>query len=211
VAPRLSRNPLGIIALFIVMIYGFASLVLGIAAKALTQHERWPLIAFLVSFPVVVLWTFYILVSKHHHKLYAPFEYPTEVVPKLFIVPSIPVPTSNEPITQTHIALTSTCWRAPKHDSRFPYPVYRFDVVVVGADSVLDRIERVVYHLPPAWNEFGTEPRAFQEKQKRLDRFRLEDITFSDLIVHADVYVREQKEPVTLSTFVQRSETGHRL
>jgi hypothetical protein len=202
---------LGIIALFIVLIYGFASLVLGIAAKDLTDLERWPLIIFLVMFPVVVLWTFYVLVSKHHHKLYAPFEYPKEVVPQLFIAANIPVPPSSEPITQTHIALTSSCWRAPKHDHRFPHPAYRFDVVVVGADPALDRIERVVYHLPQAWDHHGTEPRARQEKRNRRVRFRLEDITFADLIVHADVHVMEQPEPVRLSTFVRRAESGPRI
>lgn len=73
-AKGLARNPLGIIALFIVLIYGFASLVVGLSS-ALSGGERLPLIWFLVVFPVLVLIVFAWLVSKHHAKLYAPTDY----------------------------------------------------------------------------------------------------------------------------------------
>lgn len=71
----LARNPLGIIALFISLIYGFASLLLNSAAESLTVPERWPLILFIVFFPVLVLVAFYKLVTKHHGKLYAPGDF----------------------------------------------------------------------------------------------------------------------------------------
>jgi hypothetical protein len=71
----LVKNPIGIIALFISMIYGFANLLLGATAKSLTSEERFPLIIFIVLFPVVVLGIFYLLVSRHHGKLYAPGDY----------------------------------------------------------------------------------------------------------------------------------------
>jgi CheY-like chemotaxis protein len=74
IAKGLARNPLGIIALFIVLIYGFASLVVGLS-DALSGGERLPLIWFLVVFPVLVLIVFAWLVSKHHAKLYAPTDY----------------------------------------------------------------------------------------------------------------------------------------
>jgi hypothetical protein len=73
-AKGLAKNPLGIIALFIVMIYGFAALTLG-ATNHLTESERLPLAWFLVIFPVIVLGTFGWLVSQHHEKLYAPADY----------------------------------------------------------------------------------------------------------------------------------------
>lgn len=73
-AKGLARNPLGIIALFIVLIYGFAALTLGINAR-LEASDRTPLVWFLVLFPVAVLVLFGWLVSSHHEKLYAPGDY----------------------------------------------------------------------------------------------------------------------------------------
>ena len=74
-AQKLSRNPLGIIALFIVLVYGIAALVLGLSSNNLQPNERLPLIYFLVFFPVIVLIAFYRLVSNHHMKLYAPIDF----------------------------------------------------------------------------------------------------------------------------------------
>lgn len=71
----LTRNPLGIVALFISLIYGIASLLLGLSAEKLTCYERWPLIIFIVVFPVLILIVFYELVTKHHGKLYAPGDF----------------------------------------------------------------------------------------------------------------------------------------
>ena len=73
-AKGLARNPLGIIALFIVLIYGFASLVVGVSSN-LEPSERLPIVWFLVIFPVIVLSVFGWLVSRHHEKLYAPKDY----------------------------------------------------------------------------------------------------------------------------------------
>lgn len=71
----LVKNPIGIIALFISLIYAFANLLLGATAGTLDHSERFPLIVFIVLFPVVVLGVFYLLVTKHHGKLYAPGDY----------------------------------------------------------------------------------------------------------------------------------------
>ena len=76
-ATGLSKNPLGIIALFIVLVYGFASLVVGFNSSFETI-EKLPLIWFLVIFPVFVLVVFGWLVSQHHEKLYAPSDYKEE-------------------------------------------------------------------------------------------------------------------------------------
>ncbi|MFZ2269785.1 MAG: hypothetical protein WAV95_19595 [Azonexus sp.] len=73
-AKGLARNPLGIIALFIVLIYGFAALTLGFNSH-LDAGERLPLVWFLVLFPVAVLALFGWLVSQHNEKLYAPSDY----------------------------------------------------------------------------------------------------------------------------------------
>jgi hypothetical protein len=75
-AQGLSRNPLGIIALFIVLVYGIAGLVLASSSGDLQAIERLPLVGFLVVFPVIVLIVFYFLVTRHHTKLYAPKDFP---------------------------------------------------------------------------------------------------------------------------------------
>jgi hypothetical protein len=76
-AKGLAKNPLGIIALFIVLIYGFSALVVG-ASSQLEAAERTPIIWFLVLFPCLVLGVFSWLVSRHHKKLYAPSDYKDE-------------------------------------------------------------------------------------------------------------------------------------
>lgn len=76
-AKSLARNPLGIIALFIVLVYGFASLVTAFAGS-FTAAERAPLIYFLVIFPMLVLGVFAWLVSKHSGKLFAPSDFKNE-------------------------------------------------------------------------------------------------------------------------------------
>lgn len=76
-AKSLARNPLGIIALFIVLVYGFASLV-TISTSSFSPAERLPLIYFLIVFPVLVLVVFGWLVSRHSGKLFAPSDFKDE-------------------------------------------------------------------------------------------------------------------------------------
>ena len=76
-ATSLARNPLGIIALFIVLVYGFASLVTAFAGS-FTSAERLPLIYFMILFPILVLGVFAWLVSKHSGNLYAPSDFKNE-------------------------------------------------------------------------------------------------------------------------------------
>lgn len=77
VATGLARNPLGIIALFIVLVYGFASLVIVFAEK-LVAEERIILVWFMVAFPVLVLVAFTWLVIRHSSALFAPSDFRDE-------------------------------------------------------------------------------------------------------------------------------------
>ena len=75
-AKGLTKNPLGIIALFISLIYGFACLVLSTSISNLKEPtERLPLIWFIIGFPIIILIGFIFLVTKHHPKLYSPSDY----------------------------------------------------------------------------------------------------------------------------------------
>jgi len=67
------KNPLGIIALFISLIYLIASAVL--AASTLSTTERMVLVYFIALFPVLVLLLFVWMVVKHHTKLFGPSDY----------------------------------------------------------------------------------------------------------------------------------------
>ena len=75
-AKGFTKSPLGIIALFIVLVYGFASLVVGFGQN-LTNNIA-PLIYFMVFFPVIVFCGFLWLVAKHHNKLYGPSDFKDE-------------------------------------------------------------------------------------------------------------------------------------
>jgi hypothetical protein len=102
------------------------------------------------------------------------------------------------PVTIGDLSLESSCWRAPQHDEKHHATVYRFDVVVTALDEILDRIHRVEYHLPPAWDDHGYN-RAHQVIVNRRTRFKLKDLTYaSDLDVHADVHFWGQSDPIHL-------------
>jgi len=73
-AKGLAKNPLGILALFIVLVYSISA-ALVFSKTTLTPHERMPIICFLIAFPVLVLAVFIYLVVKHHEKLFAPSDF----------------------------------------------------------------------------------------------------------------------------------------
>lgn len=75
-AKGFTKSPLGIIALFIVLVYGFASLVVGLG-QGISEHIA-PLIYFMVFFPVIVFLGFLWLVANHHNKLYGPSDFKNE-------------------------------------------------------------------------------------------------------------------------------------
>jgi hypothetical protein len=75
-AIKLARNPLGILALLIVLVYGIAGLVAS--SDSFQNQELNILVWFLVLFPVIVLFVLLYLVTKHHDKLYAPSDFADE-------------------------------------------------------------------------------------------------------------------------------------
>ena len=74
-AKTLARNPLGIIALFIVLVYAVASVVISLAKPEFYQNPYHPAVLFLAIFPVTVLLVFAFLVMRYHRNLYAPTDY----------------------------------------------------------------------------------------------------------------------------------------
>lgn len=75
-ATGFTKSPLGIIALFIVLVYGFATLAVTFGDN-LAEHVG-VLIYFLVLFPVVVFVGFLWLVTRHPDKIYGPSDFKNE-------------------------------------------------------------------------------------------------------------------------------------
>ena len=75
-AGRLSKNPLGILALLIVLVYAIAGLVAS--SDNFSGNDLTILVWFLVLFPLVVLSSLVFLVCNHHDKLYAPSDFTDE-------------------------------------------------------------------------------------------------------------------------------------
>ncbi len=70
------KNPIGVIGLFLVLVEGIASIV--VIQSSLNETLNLILVLFIVLFPVLVLGVFYLLVTKHHSKLYSPSDYKDE-------------------------------------------------------------------------------------------------------------------------------------
>jgi hypothetical protein len=66
-----SRNQLITIAILIGLIYAAACAVLVLAGQNIVEHQKWPIVIFMVVFPLFALAIFGWLVSKHHTKLYS--------------------------------------------------------------------------------------------------------------------------------------------
>lgn len=106
-AATLSRNPLGIIALFIILVYGVAALT-TISSSTLDSSERLPLIYFLITFPFVVLGVFGWLVSRHSSKLFAPQDFRDEsnyVQMQLLAVASLTAAAAKDPQDSNKLSL----------------------------------------------------------------------------------------------------------
>ena len=73
IAVRLARNPLGIIGLAFVLVYGIAGYTA--TSEVFQPDERKIIVYFLVAFPVLIIAVFFRLVTSHHTKLYAPSDF----------------------------------------------------------------------------------------------------------------------------------------
>lgn len=71
-AKSLSTAPLGIVALFQVLVYAIACLAIGSGNCSFIENPWHPWVLFLAIFPLAVLVLFFILVAWHHEKLYPP-------------------------------------------------------------------------------------------------------------------------------------------
>jgi len=198
-AKGLARNPLGIIALFIVLIYGLACLVVG--TGKLESSERLPMIWFLVMFPVIVLGVFTWLMAYHHHKFYSPEDVGADRF--VAMIPTIlKAPDKGEQVTENHLALVHSSWRYAKKDSEFKKDMYAFHVIVQGNEEVLDRIEYVKYSLHPTY------PNPNQVVTDRKSHFKLKELAWGESNVRAEVKIKGQEQTIKLNRYINLTQTG---
>jgi hypothetical protein len=69
------RSPLGIIGLFVTLIYGISSWLFSGILTELDHSLQKILVGFIVLYPLILLAAFIFLVTKHHTKLYAPKDF----------------------------------------------------------------------------------------------------------------------------------------
>ncbi|WLH44308.1 pYEATS domain-containing protein [Pseudomonas beijingensis] len=74
-AAGMHRNPLGLIALFIISVYAIGALVVGFGNERFYGSPSHPVILFMAIFPVAVLIVFYLLVAHFHTHLYGPSDF----------------------------------------------------------------------------------------------------------------------------------------
>lgn len=72
----LAKNPLGVISLFLVLVYGLS--IVGFIFAEVSETQRTILTWFVALFPIAVLLTFGWLVSRHNQRLYAPQDFRDE-------------------------------------------------------------------------------------------------------------------------------------
>jgi hypothetical protein len=83
--------------------------------------------------------------------------------------------------------------------------MYRLRVIRYGAETVLDRVQYVLYHLDPAYPK----PIPFSNERKR--NFELKELANGFSKMRAEVKIKNQEEPVELTRFINLSEVGPRL
>jgi hypothetical protein len=69
------RNPLGVIGLFITLVYAIAGWFFSEVILEFPSALQLILTLFIVFYPCILLWVFFIFVTQHHKKLYAPNDY----------------------------------------------------------------------------------------------------------------------------------------
>lgn len=90
-----TKNPLGIIALSLIIVEAIAGLV--IKFSTLPDVQNLLLIIFVIVFPFAVMSIFFILVTKHHSKLYSPSDFVNE---ENFITWTTYKPSENTQVTE---------------------------------------------------------------------------------------------------------------
>ncbi|XUW93324.1 hypothetical protein OH764_34940 (plasmid) [Burkholderia sp. M6-3] len=122
----------------------------------------------------------------------------------------IPAPQKEENVTVANIALLHTSFISEKGTLQYGgdgTTYYQFEVVVMAPDAVMERVDRVIYHLADAWPEALRK----RETRDRASRFKMKDLANGTSIVVADVYFRGNDQPLELNRFIDLRPDGPRI
>lgn len=111
-------------------------------------------------------------------------------------------PSSNEHLTDDHVALIHRSWRVPARDAQFGRPMHQIHIIVFGTAEALQRIDYVVYRLEPAY------PNPVRLGGSLETNFELKELANGYSLVRADIYVCGQQEPVRLSRLIDLTESS---
>jgi len=121
----------------------------------------------------------------------------------------IPSPGATESVTLSNIALLHTSFL--RQDKTREYSdgriYYQFEVIVIAPESVMARIESVIYHLEDAWPP----TLRTQAVRDRESRFKMKELANGTSIVRADVKFTDSEEPVYLNRFIDLRPDGPRI
>jgi hypothetical protein len=122
----------------------------------------------------------------------------------------IPAPSEEENITIENIALLHTSFLSEKGTRLYGgdgRAYYQFEVVVMAPDVVMERVDKVIYHLENAWPE----TLRTRETRDRASRFKMKDLANGTSIVVADVYFRGNDQPLKINRFIDLRPDGPRI
>ena len=106
----------------------------------------------------------------------------------------IPSPLATESVTLSNIALLHTSFLRQNQTREYSDGriYYQFEVIIIAPESVMTRIDSVVYYLEDAWPpDLRT-----QTIRDRESRFKMKELANGASIVRADVKFIDDEEPV---------------
>jgi hypothetical protein len=209
----LSRAPYILFLLFIICGVLLASMVLLIPASRLTEPAVklmtglvWPYIflSTIVLFrPQVKAFISEIIVRIQSG---AGFKFASFEITA--VTQRIPEPGVANPVTLENIALLHTSFFSPEGTRRFNdgQSYYQIEVIVVAPESVMARIESVIYCLEDSWPEKLRRP-----KGNPASRFKMKELANGTSIVRAEIRFHGQDAPLLLNRFIDLRPDGPRL
>lgn len=189
-ATGMHRNPLGLIALFIISVYAIGALVVGFGNERFYGSPSHPVILFMAIFPVAVLIVFYLLVAYFHTHLYGPSDFINEdnffggAAPKALKGLKTGVATSGAqiPVTESDISTLNAEYERmidfgfillhqsetlrPRTTPKSGLFKVRVWVEPMDQDNNLDEIESVTYRV---WENFPQSVIASSDQKSSFD------------------------------------------